>query len=649
MGLPLDRSNRQRSGDSQISATQTQTNQAPTASAKDARRASAIAATKLSGPYATAVFSLATSRAESAQKSAQKPAQQSVQQAETLSGATLTTDQEDYQPYTYVYISGTGFTPGETVNMIVVETAPDPAAFEPWDVVADANGNFDTSWYIFTEDLIGATMQVTATGQSSNLTASATFTDAVPPKGVAPVNPPTGGFAIDGDLLSNTPTSPSPFAANQGDWYAGPGGSGGNVLNSNATGTPVDSTTTFHLVDAFNSGTDDNFAGGDKVDDNPNTWNWTLNPVNAKQDINNALIHVIKDPITQHTWVVIAGDRLSNNGDAYIDFEFLQNTLTTTPLVAGTGGFSSAGPNCGRTINDFLLTLQFTNGGTVPDFFVSRWVAASGNNSCNPGTSYDYVDVTTPVITATPPAVFAAVNASAVTVPNLTAFGTNTYATNTFTEAAVDLTALLGSFDPCLTVGIKTILVKTKESQSPTANIVDFIVPQQLVPPLVIGPTVDAGPDQSKCEDPSLTTSFNLTGTAQPGTYPITSTTWSCVSSCTGVTINSPSTLSTGVTISGAPRTVTLRLTVTDSGTCANHIRSDDVILNVNQVVASSSASAILCHGGTSTVTVSATGGATPYSGTGTFTRSAGTYSFTVTDANSCTATTTGNITQPTR
>ena len=62
---------------------------------------------------------------------------------------------------------------------------------------------------------------------------------------------------------------------------------------------------------------------------------------------------------------------------------------------------------------------------------------------------------------------------------------------------------------------------------------------------------------------------------------------------------------------------------------------------------ASSSKTAILCNGGSSTVTVSATGGTAPYSGTGTFSRSAGTYSFTVTDANSCTATTTGNITQP--
>src|SRR5262249_32214879 len=344
--------------------------------------------------------------------------------------------------------------PGETVNMVVVQLSPNPASYAPWDVVADTNGNFQTSWYIFTEDLIGATMQVTATGQTSSFTASATFTDAVPPNDVAPVSRPTGGFAIDGDLLSNTPTSPSPFAANQGDWYAGPGGSGGNVLNSDTTGTPVDSTTTYHLVDLYNNAADDNFAGGQKVDNNPNTWNWVLNPVNAKEDINNALIHVTKDPSTQHTWIMIAGDRLSNNGDAYIDFEFLQNTLTTTPLVAGKGGFSSAGPNCGRTLNDFLLTLELHQGGTVADFFVERWEQVSGNNSCNPGTSYDYVDFTPPVITAPPPAVFAAVNAGTVTLPpgNLTAFGTNNYVTNTFAEAAVDLTALLGSFDPCLTV-----------------------------------------------------------------------------------------------------------------------------------------------------------------------------------------------------
>src|SRR5439155_22656938 len=120
------------------------------------------------------VFYLRVSRAASAA------------QSESPNEATLTTDQEDYQPYTYVYITGTGFTPGETVNMIVVQLSPNPASYEPWDVVADANGNVATSWYVFSEDLIGATMQVTVTGQTSGLTASATFTDAAPPNGIAP-------------------------------------------------------------------------------------------------------------------------------------------------------------------------------------------------------------------------------------------------------------------------------------------------------------------------------------------------------------------------------------------------------------------------------------------------------------------------------
>src|SRR5947207_15988515 len=61
--------------------------------------------------------------------------------------------------------------------MIVVELDPVQQSFEPWDVVADENGNIATSWYISSEELIGATMQVTATGQTSGLTASATFTD----------------------------------------------------------------------------------------------------------------------------------------------------------------------------------------------------------------------------------------------------------------------------------------------------------------------------------------------------------------------------------------------------------------------------------------------------------------------------------------
>ena len=63
--------------------------------------------------------------------------------------------------------------------MIVVETDPVQQSFEPWTVVADENGEFDTSWYLSSPKIfLAPRFQATATGQSSQLTASATFTDA---------------------------------------------------------------------------------------------------------------------------------------------------------------------------------------------------------------------------------------------------------------------------------------------------------------------------------------------------------------------------------------------------------------------------------------------------------------------------------------
>jgi len=67
----------------------------------------------------------------------------------------------------------------------------------------------------------------------------------------------------------------------------------------------------------------------------------------------------------------------------------------------------------------------------------------------------------------------------------------------------------------------------------------------------------------------------------------------------------------------------------------------------LNPFTASSSATSISCNGGSSTVTVLASGGTAPYTGTGTFTVTAGNYSYTVTDANGWSATTSITVTQP--
>ena len=116
------------------------------------------------------------------------------------------------------------------------------------------------------------------------------------------------------------------------------------------------SSTTFHLPDPYNTSSDKIFGGGDKVDDNPNHWTWVAGTANNKTDMFNALIHFTTNPKTGEVWVVFASDRLSNNGDAYIDFEFLQSPMNRTE-----SGFSTEGLNGGRTKGDFLLTVYFEN------------------------------------------------------------------------------------------------------------------------------------------------------------------------------------------------------------------------------------------------------------------------------------------------
>lgn len=97
-------------------------------------------------------------------------------------------------------------------------------------------------------------------------------------------------------------------------------------------------------------------------------------------------------------------------------------------------------------------------------------------------------------------------------------------------------------------------------------------------------------------------------------------------------------------TVSAGSYTVTAR--EVNNNLCSA-TSSSVVVAQPAALVASAAPSSILCNGGTSSVVVSATGGTAPYSGTGTFTRTAGAYSFTVTDANGCSNTVTGTIAQP--
>ena len=74
-------------------------------------------------------------------------------------------------------------------------------------------------------------------------------------------------------------------------------------------------------------------------------------------------------------------------------------------------------------------------------------------------------------------------------------------------------------------------------------------------------------------------------------------------------------------------------VTVKDANGCTQ-IETISITQPSSLLNATATAGIIACNGGTTTVTVSAAGGTAPYTGTGTFTVSAGTYTYNVTDAN---------------
>jgi len=282
---------------------------------------------------------------------------------------------------------------------------------------------------------------------------------------IIPLTQPTGGFHIDGNLRANDPLT------GIGDWIPGAVGIGGNLYR--LTGAPINGVTSFRVEDPYagGPGTDRGFDGGNKFNDNPNTWGWTAGNVNpGKNDINNIFYHLGKSTTTgfEGDWILISGDRKEVQGTSYIDFEFLQNSLIRTG-TGSSGGFSSSGPDGGRTVNDLLIAVEYTKGGSSATIKAYRWEAVSG--------SFDYVFKGIVNSTAYPlGTAYGTTNSSSIAVP-YGAFGSTTYEPQQWVEVGVNLTKLLGQIDPCLGIIVKSIFVKTKASDSNTADIKDFIDP----------------------------------------------------------------------------------------------------------------------------------------------------------------------------
>jgi hypothetical protein len=95
---------------------------------------------------------------------------------DSVTGASIETNKDDYVPGEVVHLVGRGWAPGETVNLHMTEE-PNTHADVDTNVVADPAGAFTLHFYdVQTHDL-GVTFTLTATGRTSNSLAIAVFTD----------------------------------------------------------------------------------------------------------------------------------------------------------------------------------------------------------------------------------------------------------------------------------------------------------------------------------------------------------------------------------------------------------------------------------------------------------------------------------------
>ncbi len=290
-----------------------------------------------------------------------------------------------------------------------------------------------------------------------------------------------GLFELDGNV-ANDPAAGSDWAS---VYAALPGSVAGSVKST-------------FVADVSGGTTDINFASGaDKDANDIDLWDWTTNPVLAKDDIRDAGVAIYTDPATSDTIAYFFLDRFdAGTGDADVGFWFFHGFHSLVPSASdpSKGTFSgvhhvSTGPG---DSGDILVVAEFTNGGGVSTVKVFEWVGpdngdASSTTQPAPGAGSSplqlrFTGVDCRNADGSPKAggdiACATVNKVVGTEDNITPpwpylnkDGTSVYALGALFEGGANLTAL------GLELGCGgTFLADTRASQSVSARLHDFAI-----------------------------------------------------------------------------------------------------------------------------------------------------------------------------
>ena len=234
---------------------------------------------------------------------------------------------------------------------------------------------------------------------------------------------------------------------------------------------PISSDTT-----ACGTGDPTVFGGGLKNGADLNTFSFSTGSVPPKDDLGNVYA-VSRTRADGHPEIFFAAERLVNNGDSHMDFEFLQSKLTRTAACSGT----MAGD---RTEGDLLLAVDFTIGGSLAGNSLYQWHCAAESGPqppdgtvCNPtgATPVPHYQLITPLAGTLAFLVNAAITPCGGWVCRDSITGNSTQvAANDFMEGGIDLQVL--PFSGCF----NTFLPHTRTAQSFTSTLKDFAGPAPL-------------------------------------------------------------------------------------------------------------------------------------------------------------------------
>ena len=125
-------------------------------------------------------------------------------------------------------------------------------------------------------------------------------------------------------------------------------------------------------------------GGSDKNGDAINTWEYESNSVpDSKDDITNVYAAAKDDSGNKIFYFGL--DRSNTNGSSHFDFEFLKAPMGLNPTGKDSSGCPAGNVSGSRTVGDMLVSMNFTNGGSVGLEDIRVWDGDSYETQSNLG------------------------------------------------------------------------------------------------------------------------------------------------------------------------------------------------------------------------------------------------------------------------